>query len=141
MYSNTMANTVLLSLSAATTTSSATIYDSDYNIIRNNTGYNSRSSQVRINQNSHNNYVMNNKFYGGTHGVYLYGNVTNTVVTGNEIRRTKEILVTDKAQNVFFAHNAIDSLGYKLNSGDRLVFGTNDVKRRSVVIPVDPAAP
>jgi parallel beta-helix repeat protein len=117
------------------------IYGSSYNVIRNNTGYNARSSQVRVNQNSNNNYMTDNKLYGGSRGIYLYGNVTNAYMAGNEIRSTKEVLTTNGAHDVFFAHNSIDSLGYKVAASDRLIFGINNVKKVHIKIPVAPTTP
>jgi parallel beta-helix repeat protein len=117
------------------------IYASDYNTIRNNVGYDARSSAVRINQGSRNNYVQNNTFMGGRRGIYLYGDVQNVYIGGNTFNVDKEALTTDKAENVFFGGNTIQSLSYKIGPSDRLIFGSNNVKATQRVVPGTPPFP
>lgn len=111
------------------------IYASDYNTVRNNVGYNAKNSHVRINQGARNNYVTDNKFYGGKRGIFVYGNSENAYITGNTIQQTKEVLRTEGANNVFFANNTIKALLFTVANGDRLIFGPNTIKQEEIIIP------
>lgn len=117
------------------------VFDSDFNMIRSNLSYNARSSHVRINENARNNYVMNNQFVGGRRGIFAYGGVANLYVAGNAFKVNREVLSTEGAQNIFFGGNTIESLAYKINHGDRLIFGHNTVEQLLVTAPTKPPLP
>jgi parallel beta-helix repeat protein len=117
------------------------IYASDYNTIRGNIGYNAKSSQVRINEGSRNNYVQDNSLEGGRRGVYIYGDAENVYITGNTFRVGKEVLTTDKSKNIFFGGNTIPGLRYKIGSSDRLIFGGNTIDGTSADVPAMPPLP
>ena len=117
------------------------IYASDYNTIRNNTSYKARSSHVRINAKSVNSFVTGNTFIGGRRGVYIYGETSNVYIANNKMNTSKEVLMTDAAKNVLFAHNTINGLTYKVGEDDRLIFGPNSVSSESMVIPGRPSLP
>jgi parallel beta-helix repeat protein len=106
------------------------IFASDYDTIRNNLSYNARSSHIRINAQSRNTFVTNNTLLGGRRGVFLYGGVENAYIAKNTVHVGKEVLMTDGAKNVLFAHNTIDALAYKVvRKEDRLIFGPNDIDK------------
>ena len=111
------------------------IYASDYNAVRNNRSYNPKGSHLRINEQTNNTFVTGNVFGGGGHGVYIYGDSTNTYVADNIFRKTKDIVITNGARNVFVSTNIIDRLAYKLKDGDRIIFGPNIVQRNSLDLP------
>jgi parallel beta-helix repeat protein len=105
------------------------IYGSSFNMVANNRGYNSRGSQVRINEGSIQNYVMNNTFYGGKHGIYLYGSTNGVAVMGNNFFNVSYELITNGATRVYYGGNESNGLGYKLKSSDRVVFGVNTIDK------------
>ena len=104
--------------------------------ILNNASYNPIGSQLRISNSSIQNYVINNKFYGGQLGVYLYGGINGAEITNNTFDNVSYQLLTHGATRVLFAGNQSNKLGYKLAKGDQVVFGINKLKRRvSVSMP------
>ena len=118
------------------------IFASDYNTIRANISFNARSSHVRINEGSRNNYVVNNQFVGGRRGVFIYGAADNIYISDNSFHIGKEVLTTDGAKNVFFGDNSIDQLSYKIGSSDRLIFGPNKISDlRGFHTPATPPLP
>jgi nitrous oxidase accessory protein NosD len=106
------------------------MYNSNYNMIANNKGYNPRGSQVRFNHSSVQDYVMNNQFYGGNRGIYLYGYDNGADISGNTFYNVNYQLVTNHATRVLFTNNQSNALGYKLKKGDRVVFGVNTINRQ-----------
>lgn len=117
------------------------IYASDYDTIRNNVSYGAKSSHIRINAESRNNFVTGNTLVGGRRGVFVYGGTANVYVSGNTIHTGKEVLGTDNAQNVLFVNNVIGKLQYKIGKNDRLIFGPNDIKPTDVTIPAKAPLP
>jgi parallel beta-helix repeat protein len=113
------------------------VYHGEYNTIRNNTSYSPFANHVRINEKSRNNYVINNKMYGGRRAIYVYGNSANLYVNQNVIQGTRDVLTTIGAQNVLFSNNTVDHLAYKVQQGDRLVFGPNSLQHDKLI----PTAP
>lgn len=111
------------------------IYASDYNTLRDNMGYSARSSHVRINEGSRNNFVVDNTFLGGRRGVFVYGDSANVHIADNTINVGKEVLMTEGARNVLFARNTIDMLSYKIGTGDRLIFGPSSIVVSEPPIP------
>ncbi len=111
------------------------IFASSFNTLRNNKSYTPSSSHVRINQASHNNFVIGNQLYGGPRGVYLYEGATNTFISGNTIQDVSKKLQIIGAQNTFFADNVLDDIHYDIAAGDRMIFGHNIVKSQKVIIP------
>jgi len=109
------------------------MYQSSFNMVRNNKAYNPRGSQVRINQASIQNYIENNQFYGGSRGVYLYGSDNGTEIANNTFRNVNYQLVTDGASRVLFSANTSNNLGYKLKKSDRVVFGVNKINKQENV--------
>ncbi|MGC1176855.1 MAG: right-handed parallel beta-helix repeat-containing protein [Candidatus Saccharimonadales bacterium] len=106
------------------------IYQSNFNTIKNNVGYNARGSNVRINQGATNNFVTGNTLSGGPRGVYLYGATKNTLVKDNDIQNVTDALVTNNAQDVLFTGNTIAGLKFKLAANDRIIFGPNTIDKK-----------
>jgi parallel beta-helix repeat protein len=111
------------------------IYGSNHNTIRGNTGYAPRSSNVRINEPSYNNYITGNKLYGGSRGIYLYDKVANTYIKGNTIQGAERNLQTTGAHNTIFAGNFVANIHYDIADGDRMIFGENTVKSENWETP------
>ena len=98
---------------------------SDLNTIKNNASYNPQGSHVRISAASTQNYVTGNTFYGGPRGIYVYGKDNGVEIAYNTFDATPYQLITNGANRVLFNGNQSNSLGYKLASSDRVVFGVN----------------
>jgi parallel beta-helix repeat protein len=111
------------------------IYNSNFNTIDHNQGYNPFRSQVRISNGSLNSFVRSNTFSGGRHGIFIYNNSANALVQNNTIKNVSDALFTQKANNVVFASNQIDGLKYKISPHDRLIFGPNVLDSRPLPLP------
>lgn len=105
------------------------MYNSNFDMVLNNKGYNPRGSQVRINQASVQDYIVGNSFYGGARGIYLYGNDNGADITGNTFDDVNYELDTNGATRVLYTGNQSNGLGYKLGKGDRVVFGINTINK------------
>lgn len=111
------------------------IYASNFNAIRGNIGYAPMSSQVRINERSHNTFITHNHFEGGPRAIYAYGGAANILTEYNSIHQTNEVLATNGATNVLFASNTIDRIAYDIAPDDRMIYGVNTVSPRAEKIP------
>ena len=111
------------------------IYESNWNTIRNNLGYAARKADVRISSSSHNNYVVDNKFYGGVKGVYVYENSSATYVVGNEFNDMSRPLHTKDADNTVYARNTSKDFKYDIKPGDKVIFGPNRIRKAVDEIP------
>jgi parallel beta-helix repeat protein len=105
------------------------MYNSNFDMVKDNKGYDPRGSQVRINQASVQDYITDNTFYGGPRGVYLYGNDNGVDISDNTFDNVAYQLDTDGATRVLFTGNVSNNLGYKLNKRDRVVFGVNTINK------------
>jgi hypothetical protein len=101
------------------------IYDSNFNMTKNNLSYNPRGSGERINGGSTQNYIENNVFYGGKQGVYLYGTADGADVLANTFYLVGIPLITKGASRVVYTGNLSNVLNYQIGKQDRVVFGVN----------------
>lgn len=111
------------------------IFHSNWNIIRDNKSFLPKSSHVRINDFSYNNYIENNDLYGGSRGVYLYGSTGSTYVADNYFNDVRRPIHTKGATYTFFGDNTAPSFNYDIAPGDKFIFGQNDIDRGVDNIP------
>jgi len=111
------------------------IFHSNWNIIRNNKSFVPKSSHVRINDFSYNNYVEDNDMYGGSRGVYLYGSTGSTYVADNLFNDVRRPIHTKGATYTFFGNNTAPSFNFDIAPGDKFIFGQNDIDRGADNIP------
>ncbi len=111
------------------------IFHSNWNIIRNNKSFIPKSSHVRINDFSYNNYIEDNEMYGGSRGVYLYGSTGSTYVADNLFNDVRRPIHTKGATYTFFGNNTAPSFNYDIAPGDKFIFGPNDIDRGADKIP------
>lgn len=111
------------------------IYESNWNTIRNNKSYAPGKSHVRISSKSHNNYIVDNYFAGGKKGVYVYENSSTTYIRGNEFNDLTRPLHTKSAMNTFYGGNTSKGFSYDIQPGDKVIFGTNRIRKAVDDIP------
>jgi parallel beta-helix repeat protein len=111
------------------------IYNSNFNTLDHNQGYNPFRSQIRISNGSLNNFIQRNTFSGGRHGIFIYNGSANALVQNNTIKNVSDALYTQKANNVVFASNQIEGLKYKIAPHDRLIFGPNVLDSHPLALP------
>jgi parallel beta-helix repeat protein len=111
------------------------IFHSNWNIIRKNKSFIPKSSHIRINDFSYNNYVEDNDMYGGSRGVYLYGSTGSTYVADNLFNDVRRPIHTKGATYTFFGNNTAPSFNYDIAPGDKFIFGKNDIDRGADSIP------
>lgn len=111
------------------------VYASSFNSITDNQAYSPSRSGVRISNSSTDNFVTSNVLQGGKHGVFIYDNSSNVLVSSNWIHGSHKALQTEGATNVVFSSNEIDGLSYSITPQDRLIFGPNVINRISITPP------
>jgi hypothetical protein len=111
------------------------IYGSNWNTIRHNVSYLPRKTHVRVNAVAHNTYIVDNKFYGGPRGVYLYDGAATTYIADNRFPGVGRPLHTKGAKNTFFGDNRTPSYDFKITPGDTVIFGKNSVDREKFSVP------
>lgn len=111
------------------------VYASNYNTIRKNQSYEPISSHMRVNQQSNNTFITNNQMFGGTRGIYLYDGAQAVYVGRNSIHGVRKELQTDGAKNTIYARNSNDAINYEIATGDRMIFGENNIKQQTYTTP------